>query len=364
MLVTIPQSYRKHLPPTKSNTDLVNVKVNFHLVKIYNIKELDLSFSAAFRLSMVWTDNRLHFNNLKDNKARNIVGHKFRKDMWMPSLTFVNTELNLRTVVDDDTEIVVDLQGKGRSNSVREETENLLFTGADNPMIMSRYYALAFECDFKLQMFPFDSQECEINITPAFDQLEYVALTIGHVTRSKDLSIGQFDFGELHHFEVNGTEIIMDLDLKRIINYHLATTYLPTFCLIIIAEMTLFIDKSHFEATIMVALTTMLVMYTLYQGVANALPQTAYLKMIDIWLLAGLILPFFVVMVLIAVDTFDNQCIDTNKIQPNSKMTKKSQRNILLLIIKFTKLLIPLGSLIFAIAYWSIALLQYNNKQS
>ena len=49
--------------------------------------------------------------------------------------------------------------------------------------------------------------------------------------------------------------------------------------------MTLFIDASHFEATIMVALTSMLVMYTLYQSISATLPQTAYLKMIDYWLL-------------------------------------------------------------------------------
>jgi hypothetical protein len=165
---------------------------------------------------------------------------------------------------------------------------------------------------------------------------------------------------------LNGTEIIMDIDLKRIIYYHLATTYLPTCCLIIIAEMTLIIDKSHFEATIMVALTAMLVMYTLYQSVADTLPQTAYLKMIDIWLLAGLILPFFVVMVLIAVDTVEDQCSNSeDEVQPfkaTSKLTLKRQRNICLHIIKFTKFLIPLGSLIFATVYWTIALLHYHKK--
>jgi hypothetical protein len=84
------------------------------------------------------------------------------------------------------------------------------------------------------------------------------------------------------------------------LNLHF-TTYLPTCCVIIIAEMTLFIDKRHFEASIMVALTSMLVMYTLYQSVAKTLPP-AYMKMIDIWLLAGLILTIFVVMVLIAIE--------------------------------------------------------------
>jgi hypothetical protein len=72
MLVTIPPSYRKDLPPTKSLTDIVNVTVSFHLAKIYNIKELDSSFSATFKLSIMWTDNRLHFNNLKKTKQETL----------------------------------------------------------------------------------------------------------------------------------------------------------------------------------------------------------------------------------------------------------------------------------------------------
>ncbi len=74
---------------------------------------------------------------------------------------------------------------------------------------------------------------------------------------------------------------------------------MPSLCLIIIAELSLFIDSSHFEANIMVALTTMLVMYTLYQSTSSTLPQTPYLKMIDVWLLAGLIIPFLVFIVMI-----------------------------------------------------------------
>ena len=44
----------------------------------------------------------------------------------------------------------------------------------------------------------------------------------------------------------------------------------------------------------MVALTAMLVMYTLFQSVALTLPTTAYLKLLDYWLIFGLIMPFFV----------------------------------------------------------------------
>jgi hypothetical protein len=72
--------------------------------------------------------------------------------LWMPSLTFTNTELSLGTTVDDKSEIVVERQGKGYDNYITDITENLIFTGAENLIVMSRYYALAFECDFNISI--------------------------------------------------------------------------------------------------------------------------------------------------------------------------------------------------------------------
>ena len=92
----------------------------------------------------------------------------------------------------------------------------------------------------------------------------------------------------------NQSFIQFNILLQRMFFYHLAATYLPTICLLIIAEITLFIDESHFDTTVMVSLTSMLVMYTLYQSISGTLPQTAYLKMIDVWLLFGLMLPFVI----------------------------------------------------------------------
>ena len=43
-------------------------------------------------------------------------------------------------------------------------------------------------------------------------------------------------------------------------------------------------------------LTAMLVLSTIFIDVSNNLPKTSYMKMIDIWLLFSLLLPFTVVL--------------------------------------------------------------------
>ena len=51
-----------------------------------------------------------------------------------------------------------------------------------------------------------------------------------------------------------------------------------------------------FEAVVTVNLTTMLVLTTMFISVSNNLPTTAYVKMIDIWLIFNLLLPFILVL--------------------------------------------------------------------
>ena len=73
--------------------------------------------------------------------------------------------------------------------------------------------------------------------------------------------------GKVMYNNTNATqnEIYVYVKLRRKLSHHIFNTYIPTFCLAMIAGFTLFIDVSHFEATIMVALTSMLVIYTLHQ---------------------------------------------------------------------------------------------------
>ena len=91
------------------------------------------------------------------------------------------------------------------------------------------------------------------------------------------------------------------------ISYHIVSTFSPTLLLLLIGIITLFLDESHFEATIMLAITAMLVMYTLYESASSGLPKTAYLKMIDIWLIFGLVVPFVVFLVEIAAEIIKNR---------------------------------------------------------
>ena len=144
-------------------------------------------------------------------------------------------------------------------------------------------------------------------------------------------TIGNIDLTQYEVFpslQYNDTISINRIDvnirLQCKLSSHIFNTYIPTLCLVTITGFTLFIDTSHFEATIMVALTTMLVMYTLHQSITVHLPMTAYLKMIDIWLFGGLIVPFIISGILIFYDHLvlkeANQVVDTHCLRSEKKL--------------------------------------------
>ena len=54
-------------------------------------------------------------------------------------------------------------------------------------------------------------------------------------------------------------------------------------------------------------LTAMLVLTTIFIDVSNNLPKTSYMKMMDVWLLFNLIIPFLVVLIHTYMNTKQNQ---------------------------------------------------------
>ena len=82
----------------------------------------------------------------------------------------------------------------------------------------------------------------------------------------------------------------------------LLTTYLPTVLILAIVYATNFFKPFFFEAVVTVNLTSQLVLTTLFISVSGSLPPTAYVKMIDVWLIFAQLIPFAEVMLHTFID--------------------------------------------------------------
>ena len=110
----------------------------------------------------------------------------------------------------------------------------------------------------------------------------------------------------------------MRLSLKRKVMNELLTTFLPTILLMTITFATTFFKPFFFEAALGVNLTTMLMMTTISIGKMQTLPTTAYIRMIDVWLVFCQLVPFVEVILLTAQECYrveeqEGQDVGANK---------------------------------------------------
>ena len=101
-------------------------------------------------------------------------------------------------------------------------------------------------------------------------------------------------------------QVHMVLTLKRKVQTEMLTTYLPTMLLLAITYATTFFKPIYFEASLSVNLTIMLVMTTIFTSKIEELPPSSDMKMIDIWLIFCLIVPFLEVILGTAIQTLMN----------------------------------------------------------
>ena len=131
--------------------------------------------------------------------------------------------------------------------------------------------------------------------------------------------------------EGNKNMVYMAIKLKRKIVTELVTTYFPTILLLLITFTTMFFDKDLFGDTIAVNLTIMLVMTTIFTSKIEELPPTSDMKMIDIWLIFCLVVPFFEVIIRTAIERASCSChicepLDNDKDKDKAREEEKKTR--------------------------------------
>ena len=338
-------TYKKDILPY-NHPQKLNVEVSIFLLNVNDI-ELPSTFDVKFNLILRWKDYRLEYHYLHKN---NLIDAKTRQMIWIPPLIFSNTADNKILYNDEKTMMMVKKEGNFTLNSDQELHEYNIFKGNENTIEYLREYHFIFQCNYDLTHFPFDEQICtiDVEIHKIYENfMDLVASQTGNEGISK---LDQFVITEVEIESLKNNNMVRcSIHFKRIPLYHIATTYMPTICILFMALVTLFIDQSHFEATIMVALTAMLVMYTLFQSISGSMPSTAYLKLLDYWLFFCLVLPFVVFVILVFWELMLQR--EMCKVKPAMEPYEDSQ-----VPLNWCKWFLPLFTLTFVFVYFIVVL--------
>ena len=126
---------------------------------------------------------------------------------------------------------------------------------------------------------------------------------------SEDVDLTMFTITDLTLTKDKEANLVfMAIKLKRKVVTELVTTYFPTILLLLITFTTIFFDKDLFGDAIAVNLTIMLVMTTIFTSKIEELPPTSDMKMIDIWLISCLVIPFLEVILRTTIECLSCSC--------------------------------------------------------
>ncbi|XP_042886363.1 uncharacterized protein LOC122262433 [Penaeus japonicus] len=108
----------------------------------------------------------------------------------------------------------------------------------------------------------------------------------------------------VQHNQGNYSGVEVQLYLRNLSNFYITSTYVPTFIIVVIGYLVFFFPLSNFNERVLVGLTGLLVEATFFSQVNSSIPHTAYMKLVDIWMVYCILTLFLVVVSVVII-----QCI-------------------------------------------------------
>jgi len=157
-----------------------------------------------------------------------------------------------------------------------------------------------FLCDYELKWYPFDIQNCILvfQVTKSSSpQIRLISKDLNYLGK-KYLTQYQVMKSVMKVETIGDSlQLVVEITLGRQLLGTVLNIFIPTIVLNIISYTTNFYKDKFFETVVAINLTTMLVIVTLFVSVSENLPATSYMKMMDIWLLFNLLVPFILIII-------------------------------------------------------------------
>ena len=212
-----------------------------------------MSFSVNFKLSLEWFDSKVKWNDLKDDKFLNIPTLDILEKLWFPVVIFLNTEDESESPVDQKARVLVEKKGTYELSPIQDIENVAYYKGSENPLQYKRNFELTFNCQFNLKHFPFDRQVCTIVLKKVSKEAKFMKLVPKELIYHGPLRLTKFFITKLDMVDENDNHLKVRLFLKRRVSRHIQSTYLPSFCILVIAQVLQLYPSLHYNPLLFLA---------------------------------------------------------------------------------------------------------------
>ena len=97
-----------------------------------------------------------------------------------------------------------------------------------------------------------------------------------------------------------------------------------------------------------------------FLGLSQSVPVTSYIKMVDIWMLFTMTIPFLEVVYHTSIEMFKQSEADVVRVIPESEEDEMTNNNMKVAILRKIKpFVLPTSSLLFTLIFWIVGLIAY-----
>ncbi|KAK3854960.1 hypothetical protein Pcinc_038605 [Petrolisthes cinctipes] len=273
--VVVPRDYIREVPPARIGNEPARIHMRVTILSMQPIDASNMKMTLDLTI-----EPELLFQDLTGTEAENRL-------QWE---TFVAV-----------------MESGPDPDDITRVREDEVYPGETNSLKLTQTYWVRVSCQMDLQDYPFDSQLCTFNMRlQAFTRDLVAIMTPG-------TNVEYLGTRNLREYELRSVEMVQQdwkkhsgqeirFRLENLSGFYISSTYVPTFLMVIICYCTLFFEIEDFQDRIMVSLTALLVLATLFTQITETTPTTSYLKLLDAWFVACILVNFSIVILLVIIN--------------------------------------------------------------
>ncbi|XP_020503567.2 gamma-aminobutyric acid receptor subunit alpha-6a isoform X1 [Labrus bergylta] len=258
-----------------SGGGVTEVKTDIFVTSFGPVSDVEMEFTMDMFFRQMWVDERLKFEGPTEILRLN---NKMVDKIWTPDTFFRNSK---------------------KSISHNTTTPNKLFRIMQNGTVLyTMRLTISAECPMRLMDFPMDGHTCPLR----FGSYAYTSSEIMFTWRkgpiasvdcpAESISLLQYDLvrntlsseifrSNTGHYSVQ----VVYFHLQRKLGYYLIQTYIPLIMVVVLSQVSFWINKESVPARTVAGITTVLTMTTLSISARQSLPKVAYATAMD-WFIA------------------------------------------------------------------------------
>ncbi|KAK2849264.1 hypothetical protein Q5P01_009098 [Channa striata] len=258
-----------------SGGGVTEVKTDIFVTSFGPVSDVEMEYTMDMFFRQMWVDERLKFEGPIEILRLN---NRMVDKIWTPDTFFRNSK---------------------KSISHNMTTPNKLFRIMQNGTVLyTMRLTISAECPMSLMNFPMDGHACPLK----FGSYAYTSSEIMFTWRKgtaasvdcpkESISLLQYDLvGQTLSSEIFRSNTgqysvqVVHFHLQRKLGYYLIQTYIPLIMVVVLSQVSFWINKESVPARTVAGITTVLTMTTLSMSARQSLPKVSYATAMD-WFIA------------------------------------------------------------------------------